>query len=165
MTDALYHSLSSKKPLHILLVEDNTSDALLLKRAFADNAIDVHFTVADSGELAIEMLRKQGEHNVLETPDLILLDLKLSGIDGHDVLATIKNSLSLKSIPVIILSGSSTPQDVKRSYDLYANACVVKPASLSDYQNLATQMHGFWLQYMLLPDHSISQMFSPSHAF
>src|SRR3954469_5076891 len=91
---------------HILLVEDNPGDAMLVKEAFRDAKITHQLHVAEDGVIALEFLRKQSIYGSAPDPDLILLDLNLPRKDGREVLAEIKQDHALIAIPVIILSTS-----------------------------------------------------------
>lgn len=134
-------------PFRILLVEDNPIDVRAtlsaVKKLKTSNLIDV----AIDGAEAIRYL----ESDDRRTPDLILLDLNLPGLDGPDVLARIKGDDSLKRIPVVILTTSANDADVTGAYDLGANAYVVKPTDLAGWQAVIEQIEKFWFSVVRLP--------------
>lgn len=140
-----------KQTAHIFLVEDNPGDVILTKRAFKDSEIANKITVATTGEEAIEILRKEGAHANAETPDLVLLDLNLPKMGGQDVLKVIKNSDGLRRIPIIVLSSSVAEQDVVKSYDLHANAYVVKQIDLEKFKEVIHKLEDFWFSIAVLP--------------
>jgi len=142
------------RPAQILLVEDNPGDVILTQRALRDSKISNNITVAKTGEIALEMLRKQGEYADTPKPDLIWLDLNLPQMSGQDVLKIIKDDPLLKHIPVVILSSSQATQDVVKSYSLHANGYVVKPANLESLGDVIRKLESFWFTLVVLPDAS-----------
>ena len=141
----------SKSGWEILLVEDNMADAELTMDTFAEvnSATTVHH-VSD-GEDALAFLRKEGKHIDAPEPDLILLDLNLPRKNGREVLSEIKTDRRLKLIPVIVLSSSSSPNDVLNSYDLHANCYLHKPENLSGFNRIVSAINDYWLNLASLP--------------
>lgn len=135
----------------IMLVEDNRGDALLAARAFRQAEIDNNLTVAETGEKALAMLRREGEYAAMRLPDLILLDLNLPMMSGKDVLVEIKSDDALRHIPVIILSSSSAPPDISGSYGLHANAYIVKPLNLENFSDVVHSIEQFFFMLAVLP--------------
>jgi CheY-like chemotaxis protein len=131
----------------ILLVEDDPDDAELivngLRRSNLGNEIDI---VRDGVE-ALDYLHRRGSFAGRTTPDplLILLDLKMPRIDGHQVLQHIKTDPTLKQIPVVVLTSSAHERDVASGYDLGANAYVVKPVHFGDLIDAVAQIGLFWV--------------------
>ena len=111
----------------VLLVEDSHGDVALVKAAVKDVAVPVQLYVVSDGERALQFLRKDGPYEHAPMPDLILLDLNIPRVHGHDVLAALRH-LGLHHIPVVILSSSSEDADIRKAYALCANAYVEKPA-------------------------------------
>jgi two-component system, chemotaxis family, response regulator Rcp1 len=140
-----------KNPVHVLLVEDNPADADLTREGFAGGSLPVELTVAVNGQEAIEFIRKRGRYAAAATPDLILLDLNLPGIDGRAVLREIKGDDNLKMIPVSILSSSAAGRDVDQSYGLGANCYVVKPIDFKSFQAIVQAIEEFWFAVAKLP--------------
>ncbi|MDP6183041.1 MAG: response regulator [Gammaproteobacteria bacterium] len=137
----------------ILLVEDNPGDAVLLKEAFITAGIDQNIEVATNGERALGVLSNYADLDADERADLVLLDLNLPGLDGKEVLNSIRSNHELHTLPVIVLSSSSAPSDITEAYDLKANAYVVKPTEMSGYLDLAKTLSEFWLDLARLPNH------------
>lgn len=139
-------------PTEILLVEDNPGDVVLTQEALAEARVANNVTVAHDGEEAMRVLRREGPHAQAPRPDLILLDLNLPRKDGREVLADIKADADLRRIPVIVLTTSSSEEDILRTYDLHANAYVTKPMDIGDFLTAVRQIEGFWLQLVRLPN-------------
>lgn len=136
----------------ILHVEDNPGDVRLAKIAMKKAGFEHEVQVATSGQEALDFLQHEGRHAEAPTPELILLDLNLPGIDGWEVLEEIKQSPSLRHIPVVILTSSSAAHDVKRSYQLHANSYITKPSEIKDYIQIFQGIDRFWFQTSLLPE-------------
>ncbi|MFA6372908.1 MAG: response regulator [Methanothrix sp.] len=110
----------------ILLVEDNFEDAAVTKRVLKHNKLNNDLVIAASGKEALAALQNIAEADL---PQLILLDINLPDISGIDLLTCIKKDDNLRSIPVVILTGSNEDQDIQKSYDLGASSYLVKPIS------------------------------------
>jgi len=121
----------------ILLVEDNPGDVRLLREAFATSCQQAGLTAVGSGEDALAYLRREGRFEHVTTPDLIVLDLNLPGLSGHETLAAIKNDPDLQHIPVVILSSSGAEDDIRRCYDAQANGYILKPQGFDRYVETA----------------------------
>ncbi|MFQ5570664.1 MAG: response regulator [Rhodothermales bacterium] len=143
-----------KEPLAILLVEDNPAHAELVMRGFEDHRIanTIHH-VAD-GKAALAYLFRQGVYKDAirsPRPHMILLDLRLPKIGGLDVLKQIKSSEELRSIPVVILTTSTSQRDVSCAYAQYANGYVVKPVDFSKFMQLLDELGSYWLDWNCPP--------------
>jgi CheY-like chemotaxis protein len=152
------------RPAEIMLIEDNRGDALLTARAFRDARIDNRLSVADSGEKALRMLRREGDYARFRLPDIILLDLNLPGISGQEVLRAIKAEDALKTIPVVVLSSSGAESDVARAYDLHASAYIVKPVSIEKFREVAASIEQFFFMLAVLPVGEASSKDAPPEA-
>ena len=139
------------KPINILLVEDNPADIRLTKEVFKDGKVKNTLNVVMDGEQAINYLRKIGEYEEVETPDLVLLDLNLPKKDGREVLAEIKANPILKFLPVIILTTSAAEQDIHNTYSNHANCYIMKPVDLSQFITVIRSIESFWLSIVKLP--------------
>jgi CheY-like chemotaxis protein len=138
-------------PIEVLLVEDSPGDVRLTKEAFKDAKVHINLHVASDGARAMAFLKREGEHSNAPRPDLILLDLNLPRKDGREVLAEIKESPTLKSIPVVVLTTSSSEADILRSYQLHANCYITKPVGLEGFLTVVKSIDSFWLSVVKLP--------------
>jgi chemotaxis family two-component system response regulator Rcp1 len=141
----------SSNPAEILLVEDNAGDIRLIQEALKDGGITSHLSIARDGEQALAFLHKEGIYSKSPRPAFILLDLNLPRKDGREVLAEIKKDKKLRQIPVVILSTSTTPEDVRRAYDLHANCYIPKPLDMEKLVQLGKSLEEFWLTTAILP--------------
>ena len=139
------------KPMEVLLVEDSAGDVRLTREALKDAKVHVHLQVVPDGIEAMAFLKHQGQHVQAPRPDLILLDLNLPKKDGRQVLEEIKQSPSLKSIPVVILTTSASEADILRSYMLHANCYITKPVDLNGFLDVVKSIDNFWLSVVKLP--------------
>jgi two-component system, chemotaxis family, response regulator Rcp1 len=114
-------NLSDTIPFNILLVEDNPGDARLAREALNENNINHFLFHVEDGLQALEFLHNKGMYQSSPRPDLILLDLNLPKINGHQVLSEIKSDENLRKIPVVVLSISCSEKDIEESYKLNAN--------------------------------------------
>jgi two-component system, chemotaxis family, response regulator Rcp1 len=141
------------QPIEILLVEDSPGDVRLTQEALKDAKVHVSLQVARDGIEAMSFLKQEGEYANSPRPDLILLDLNLPKKDGREVLQEIKESPTLKSIPVVILTTSASNVDILRSYMLHANCYITKPVNLDGFLKVVKTIDGFWLSVVKLPPH------------
>jgi two-component system, chemotaxis family, response regulator Rcp1 len=137
--------------LDVLLVEDCPGDARLMREAFGNvnGAVDLH--VAVDGEEAIAFLKRQGRHARAPRPSLILLDLTLPRMDGHETLEYIKHDDDLKMIPTVVLTASRTEADIDRAYQCGANCYISKPGRPDDLYPIVRRLNDFWLSKVKLP--------------
>lgn len=131
----------------ILLVEDNHMDVILTLDAFKQAKLLNNINVARNGQEALDYLfgREQyADRKLFPMPSLILLDLKMPGIDGFEVLRTIKSTEKLKRIPVIILTSSAEEGDRTVSYDIGANSYLLKPVSFEGFVEVVKKIDDYW---------------------
>ena len=136
------------KPKIILLVEDNPSDIGLTKRALAKSRIANELVVAEDGQEALDYLFANVKHtsrDVSNLPALVLLDLRLPGIDGLEVLRQIRLDPRTCRLPVVILTTSNEEQDVAQSYDLGANSYIRKPVDFTQFAQAVEHLGLYWL--------------------
>jgi two-component system response regulator len=132
----------------ILLVEDNPDDEILTLRALKKNNIKNEVTVARDGVEALDFLFGTGTYegrDLIEMPEVILLDLKLPRIDGLEVLRRIREAERTRLLPVVVLTTSTEDQDRLRSYDLGANSYVRKPVDFQEFIGAVGQLGLYWL--------------------
>ena len=137
--------------IEIFLVEDNEGDVFLARKAFEKMTKPYRITVANDGETALRMLRKEGEYQEIPHPHIIFLDINLPGRDGKRVLLDIKNDENLRRVPVVVLSSSKSDQDVFQVYNDLASAYICKPNTIDDYRNIVSSVEAFWFGHCILP--------------
>jgi len=136
------------EPSNILLVEDEEAHAELTKRAIRKAGNANRVDIVSNGEQALDYLYNRGPYADKEeypVPGLILLDIKLPGIDGIDVLKAIKEDPDLKRIPVIMLTTSERDEDIVRSYEHYANSYLTKPVGFKAFEEKIVQVDFYWM--------------------
>ena len=141
-------------PARILLVEDSRMDVELTLDAFREARLANTISVASNGQAALDYLFGRGSYadrTAYPLPNLILLDLKLPGIDGHMVLRQIKATPELKRLPVIILTSSKEEGDRALSYDNGANSYLVKPVSFEGFLDVVRQLEDYWFTLNIGP--------------
>jgi CheY-like chemotaxis protein len=141
----------------ILLVEDNPTDERLTIRAFEKNNIGNDIIVARDGVEALDYLFGTGTYagrDILDLPQLVLLDLKLPKLDGLDVLAGIRENEVTRLLPVVILTSSREEQDLLNSYKLGANSYIRKPVDFQQFSAAVRQLALYWLVLNEYPEYS-----------
>ncbi len=136
---------ATPRTVHVLLVEDDAADELLMQEALRQAPVPVDLDVVEDGIQALDYLRGEGEHRAATIPDLIVLDLKLPRMSGLECLAVIKADPQLRHVPVIILSTSDAQEDIRRSYDLQASCYLIKPSDLAEYERVMNAFKEFLL--------------------
>jgi two-component system, chemotaxis family, response regulator Rcp1 len=139
------------EPINILLVEDNPGDARLAVEALKDSKVHNKLYHVEDGVEAMRFLRRQAENGYVSPPDLVLLDLNLPKKDGREVLAEIKEDPELRLVPVVVLTTSAAERDLLKSYDLHANAYIVKPIDLNQFIEVVQAIENFWFSIVKLP--------------
>ena len=137
---------SSERPIQILLVEDNPADVELAQRSLEKSEYSHNVTVAEDGEEAMALLRKEGDHADAPRPDLILLDLNLPKKSGQEVLAEINEDSDLTGIPVMILTGTDAERSLLSSYNIPPTRYCRKPMEASRFDMVVTQLRVFGSQ-------------------
>jgi CheY-like chemotaxis protein len=138
------------RPAEVLLIEDNGGDVMLTREAFRGAKLANNLAVAADGEVGLAMLRREGAYLNQPVPDLILLDLNLPRIDGREVLQAIKSDPNLQRIPVIVLTSSKAEIDILKTYEIGANAYVVKPVTFDRMQEIVASIESFWFSVVVL---------------
>lgn len=138
-------------PVDVLLVEDNPGDVRLTQEAFKRANINNDLHVVNDGVPAMAFLEQRGEYADAPRPDLVLLDLNLSKMDGLEVLEEIKTDDDLHRIPVIILTSSRAEEDIVQSYEQYTNAYLTKPIEPDEFVDVIQSFERFWLTVVELP--------------
>ena len=141
----------------ILLVEDNPDDVDLTLMAFEKSNIGNEVVVARDGVEAVDFLTHAGIFANAERPDIILLDLNLPRMSGREVLERVKESESLRTIPIIILTTSEAEHDIMNAYSAHANCFVTKPVDLDQFMGVLRSVMEFWCNVVKLPPMTYSK--------
>jgi two-component system, chemotaxis family, response regulator Rcp1 len=118
------------KPLQVLLVEDNPGDALLALEGLKSDRTQVDVEVVGKGEDALQYLNHEGPYEKASNPDVMLLDLHLPRMSGQEVLTQVKSNPKLKGIPIFVLLGSKTEEEIVRSSGVNADGYLLKPVEI-----------------------------------
>ena len=138
-----------KERLDLLLIEDDPGDVEITMEVLKLNNLRIDVRVAENGQVAVDYLLK--ETDPAYRPDLILLDLNMPGKSGRQVLREIKENLTLKSIPVIILTTSESEDDISFTYQYGASCYITKPHGLKQYSSTLKALESFWLSWVKFP--------------
>ena len=140
---------ASRRP-RIALVEDSPADAHIFRFALQQTGISLDIDVLEDGFKAMEYLCAGNGHG--PRCDLVLLDLNLPGMSGFEVLERIKAVDQLRRVPVVVMSGSSSHEDIDRCYLAGANSYVSKPSQLEDILEMAGRLVAYWFDCAKLPN-------------
>ncbi|MDZ4837218.1 MAG: response regulator [Candidatus Melainabacteria bacterium] len=152
MTSAEDASDDTRQPIKILLIEDNAPDVFMFKRCVKQSALPTAVEVLDNGKKAQAQIDTYKESPGDDLPDIIFLDLNLpGGRSGYDILIDIKSNDLLRHIPVIILTTSSNPQDVRKTYGHFANSFMTKPVDPQEYEKSINNVLTYWFDTTSLP--------------
>jgi len=146
-----------KEPINILLVEDNPLDVEMIQETFKLIESKNRLFLTKDGEEALDFIYHRGKYqdtSLAPVPDLILLDIRMSKVDGLEVLKVIKSDENLKKIPVLVLTISDRDADIRKAYEYGANSYIVKPIEFSGFVNILTKVEEYWLTIAKLPPHN-----------
>lgn len=135
---------SPVRSAHILLVEDSENDALLTRKVFQSIHPTASVAWVRNGQDCLAYLRKRQPFSTATTPDLILLDVNMPGMQGSDVLEAIISDPELSLLPVVALSTSSDPQDIQRMYRLRCSGYIVKPMDFVEFCGVLRSVGEYW---------------------
>ncbi|WP_116106129.1 response regulator [Lewinella sp. IMCC34191] len=131
---------------YVLCAEDNRVDYLFFERAFRQSQPDYPIVHCENGKLTRDFLLQRIRRNDT-LPILIVLDIKMPGLSGLEVLEYIRSKPRLTQIPVVMLSASSEERDIQSAYRHCANAYLTKPERYGDLKRLVSTMADFWISY------------------
>jgi chemotaxis family two-component system response regulator Rcp1 len=134
----------------ILIVDDSPADATLLRHLLVSLGRSHEVYFATDGLDALDFLHCRGPYVDAPRPNLILLDVNMPKMDGHQVLAELKSDPELSVIPVIMLSTSVSPTDIRKAYQAHANCYVQKPTDLQRAERLVRAIEAFWIDFAVL---------------
>jgi CheY-like chemotaxis protein len=138
----------------ILVAEDNEDDAFFLKRAFLRAGVNAPLDFVENGDSAVGYLSGRGhfeDRSAFPLPKLLILDLKMPGIDGFGVLEWLRAQPGLRRLPVLVFSSSAETQDVNRAHELGANGFTVKPNGLDAMHAFVLAVEAYWLRCHIYP--------------
>lgn len=142
------------RPFTILLVEDSPVQQALTRRALEDSTLEADLRVVDDGVAALQYLRGEGEYadrTAHPLPDIVLLDLNMPRMNGHEFLSRLKSDAKLAHIPVTVLTTSNADADATASYARGASAFVTKPAEYEKFVELLSALGQFWAHFVKVP--------------
>jgi len=139
------------KEIQILLVEDNEGDILLTLEAFKELKVKNSVAVVKDGAEAIDFLKRKGQYSESQPPHLILLDINMPRLNGIEVLDFIKRDETLRKIPVVMLTTSSSESDIAECYEKSANCFITKPLDFGRFLNVVQSIEAFWFTVAQLP--------------
>ena len=131
-----------QKVIRVLIVDDDENDILLIRGALDRNDMQFWTHSERSGDAALEYLRQSvyGGDDI----DVVLLDLRMPGRNGHETLRAIRSDPELSSLPVVIVTTSDQPDDMQMAFQNRAQCFVTKPATLAEYDRLVDHVLRFW---------------------
>jgi len=147
--------MDMKKLEHILLAKDNEDYALLFERALKAAGVEARLNVVSDGHEAVDYLTGTdpfSDRTKHPFPKLLLLDLKMPRMDGFEVLSAVRQRLGFTQLPVIVLTHSDNPADVRRAYELGATSYFRKPDSLEGLDEMIHVLHAYWLKFNHFPE-------------
>jgi CheY-like chemotaxis protein len=150
---------SASRTFTVLLVEDDLNDIFIVKRAFKMAHVQNPLQVVTDGVEAIAYLKGEGKYADRKThpwPKLIVMDIKMPRLSGFEVLESVKQSPTLRRIPIVIVSSSDNPNDINRAYELGANAYMVKPMDYRAVQHLFESITQYWGLECAKPEMEVS---------
>ncbi len=137
--------MTKARPIRLLLVEDDENDIRITKRALRTTKTHFDMDVVHNGQECLDYLHQGGD------PDLILLDMNMPVMDGHETLAALKADDRYKGIPVVVLTTSEADQDIARAYTAQAACYIVKPVEFPKFEKVVQTIEDFWFTVVRLP--------------
>jgi len=144
-------AMNGTKPIDILLVEDSAEEAELTMETLREGRVRNRIHWVEDGEEALTYLNRQGRHSEASRPDLILLDLQMPRMNGHELLAIIKQHPDWKRIPVVVMTSRDDEQNILKAYDRHVNCYIVKPIDVDKFMEAVRSIEEFWLTVVRLP--------------
>ncbi len=147
--------MEANHAVNILLVEDNQDHAELTLKALENGALTNSVFWVKDGQEALDFLQRRGrwsDATAAPRPGLILLDINLPKVSGHEVLKQIKADVGLRSIPVVMLTTSGQDDEVVSSYGAGANSFVTKPVRFADFVETVKNVRLYWVLTNRLPE-------------
>ncbi len=137
--------------LEILLIENDPAATVLTREAFKEVGLHEGVTAVRDGDEALAYLRSEENYTGHLHPDMIFLDLHLPKLSGLEVLQEIKNNPAWSPTPVVVVSGSADPSEIRRAYELHASCYIKKPSDLEEFLRFIRICYEFWGSVVTLP--------------
>lgn len=137
--------------VRFLLIEDDPDHAHLIRRSLKRSRVANNLVHFPDGQAGLNYLRGEGEHSERMLPDVVLLDLRLPGLSGHEVLKAIRADENLAHIQVVILTTSADERDRETAAKLNANSYLIKPLEFSQFQKMVDDLSFYWGVWNLTP--------------
>ena len=144
----------NKQLITIVVADDDEDDRALVKFALAECTLPSIVYFVEDGEQLLDYLNRRGlykDQAKSVRPDLILLDLDMPRMDGHEALKEIKGDSSLRSIPIVIFTTSKEMEDINSTYNLGANSFIVKPVTYAELVRMMKVLSEYWFEVAQLP--------------
>lgn len=130
--------------MNILLVEDNDVDVLLFERAFRNAGSSSNMVRAKDGVEALDILNQRDSDRKIQDPYVILLDINMPRMNGHEFLKELRASERLSAARVVVVTTSNDPKDIELAYDRHASGYVVKPGGTAEMTEVIKTLHDYW---------------------
>ncbi len=145
--------LDARKPIIILMAEDDPDDQLLAREALAESQLANGLQIVENGEQLLDYLYRRNHYAGVSAPrpGVILLDLNMPRMDGREVLAALKSDPTLRRIPVVVMTTSKAEEDIVRTYDLGVSSFIVKPVTFEGLVNVMQAIGRYWFEIVELP--------------
>lgn len=143
--------MENPQTFEILLLEDEPGDAHLVRLALKEGRIHSRLHHVLDGKEGLQFLQREGPYQGVPRPDLILLDLNMPRMNGHEFLAAMKADKRFSSIPVVILTTSEVDRDVEASYKNGASGYITKPVDMAQFSSAINQLGDYWFALVRIP--------------
>jgi len=139
------------RKIEILLIEDNPGDVRLTQEVLRESGAGCKLTSMRDPEQALAQLRGEATNAPRLIPEIIFLDLNLPKVSGFEIIEKIRSTEGLNHVPIVILSSTENPEDIRRAYKLGGNCFVRKPTELDQFIHFLTTCYEFWCNVVVLP--------------
>lgn len=146
---------TERRPITILLADDDEDDRLLAKDALVESRLANDLHMVSTGEELMDYLLRRDQYSALldsPRPGLILLDLNMPKMDGREALKEIKSNPSLRQIPIVVLTTSKAEEDIYGTYDLGASSFITKPVMFESLVKVMKDLGKYWFEIVELPE-------------
>jgi CheY-like chemotaxis protein len=146
--------LRSSRPV-VLVAEDSAIDRLIIEEAFEESGVEATLHFVEDGEELLDYLRRRGDYalggKLAPRPAIVLLDINMPKLNGHEVLREIRLDQQLRDLPVVALSTSDSPKQIAQAYAVGVNSFLTKPGKFSEFVKLIRLFGTYWLEGARLP--------------